>query len=50
MKLKLPGSSARARTVIVAGTFLGAIVTGGWLLQRGSQHRHVHSVRGSAAL
>jgi carboxyl-terminal processing protease len=36
MKLKLPGSSARARTVIVAGTFLGAIVTGGWLLQRGS--------------
>ena len=36
MKLRLPGSSARARTVIVAGTFLGAIVTGGWLLQRGS--------------
>jgi carboxyl-terminal processing protease len=36
MKLKLPSSSARARTVIVAGTFLGAIVTGGWLLQRGS--------------
>jgi carboxyl-terminal processing protease len=36
MKLKLPGSSARARTMIVAGTFLGAIVTGGSLLQRGS--------------
>lgn len=36
MNLKLPGSSARARTAIVAGTFLGAIVTGGWLLQRGS--------------
>lgn len=36
MKLKLPSSSARARTVIVAGTFLGAVVTGGWLLQRGS--------------
>ena len=36
MKLRLPGSPARARTVIVAGTFLGAIVTGGWLLQRGS--------------
>ena len=37
MKLKLPSSSARARTVIVAGTFLGAIVTGGWLLQRGAR-------------
>ncbi|MDP9204965.1 MAG: S41 family peptidase [Gemmatimonadota bacterium] len=36
MKLKLPGSSVRARTVIVAGTLLGAIVTGGWWLQRGS--------------
>jgi carboxyl-terminal processing protease len=36
MKLRLPSSSARARTVIVAGTFLGAIVTGGWLLQRGA--------------
>ena len=36
MKLNLPSSSARARTVIVAGTVLGAIVTGGWLLQRGS--------------
>jgi carboxyl-terminal processing protease len=36
MKLKLPGASARARTVIVAGTLLGALVTGGWLLQRGA--------------
>jgi len=36
MKLSLPGSSARARTVIVAGAFLGAMVTGGWLLQRGA--------------
>jgi carboxyl-terminal processing protease len=37
MKLKLPGSSARARTVIVAGTLLAALVTGGWLLQRGAR-------------
>jgi carboxyl-terminal processing protease len=37
MKFKLPGPSARARTVIVAGTFLGALVTGGWLLQRGAR-------------
>jgi carboxyl-terminal processing protease len=36
MKFKLPGPSARARTVIVAGAFLGAFVTGGWLLQRGA--------------
>lgn len=36
MKLKLPGASARARTVIVAGTLLAALVTGGWLLQRGA--------------
>lgn len=36
MKLKLPSASTRARTVIVAGTLLGAIVTGGWLLQRGA--------------
>ncbi len=36
MKLKLPSSSARARTVIVAGTFVGAVITGGWLLQRGA--------------
>ncbi len=37
MKLRLPSSSARARTVIVAGTILGAFVTGGWLLQRGAR-------------
>ena len=36
MKLKLPSSSARARTVIVVGTLLGALITGGWLLQRGT--------------
>ena len=36
MKFKLPSSSARARTTIVAGTLLGALVTGGWLLQRGT--------------
>src|SRR6185503_1758641 len=37
MKFDFLSSSARARTMIVAGTFLGAIVTGGWLLQRGSR-------------
>lgn len=37
MKFRLPGPSARARTVIVAGTCLGALVTGGWLLQRGAR-------------
>ena len=37
MKLRLPSSSARARTVIVAGTLLGAFITGGWLLQRGAR-------------
>src|SRR3954465_9927268 len=37
MKLTLPGSSARARTLIVAGTLLAALVTGGWLLQRGAR-------------
>ena len=36
MKVRLPSASARARTVIVAGTLLGALVTGGWLLQRGA--------------
>jgi carboxyl-terminal processing protease len=36
MKLKPPSASARARTVIVAGTLLGALVTGGWLLERGA--------------
>ncbi|MDP9201450.1 MAG: S41 family peptidase [Gemmatimonadota bacterium] len=37
MKFKFPSSSARARTLIVAGTLLGAFVTGGWLLQRGAR-------------
>ena len=37
MKLKLPSASARARTMIVAGTLLGSLVTGGWLLQRGAR-------------
>ena len=37
MKLKLPSAPARARTTIVAGTLLAALVTGGWLLQRGSR-------------
>src|SRR5919205_1326446 len=36
MKLKLPSASTRSRTLIVAGTMLGAVVTGGWLLQRGA--------------
>ena len=36
MRFKVPSSSARARTVIVAGTLLGALITGGWLLQRGA--------------
>jgi carboxyl-terminal processing protease len=36
MRFRFPSSSARARTVIIAGTFLGAIVTGGWLLQQGA--------------
>lgn len=36
-KLKLGGSSARARTAIVAGTLVGSLVTGGWLLQRGAR-------------
>jgi len=36
MKLRLPSASARSRTLIVAGTMLGALVTGGWLLQRGA--------------
>jgi carboxyl-terminal processing protease len=36
MKLNFLSASARARTVIIGGTFLGAIVTGGWLLQRGA--------------
>jgi carboxyl-terminal processing protease len=37
MKLRLPSASAPARAVIVAGTLLGALITGGWLLQRGSR-------------
>jgi carboxyl-terminal processing protease len=36
MKINFPSSSARARTMIIAGTFVGSIVTGGWLLQRGA--------------
>jgi carboxyl-terminal processing protease len=37
MKLKLPSSSARTRTMIVVGTLLGSLVTGAWLLQRGAR-------------
>ena len=37
MKLRLPGSSALTRTIIVAGTLIGSLVTGGWLLQRGAR-------------
>jgi carboxyl-terminal processing protease len=37
MKLKLPSAPARARAAIVAGTLFAALVTGGWLLQRGSR-------------
>src|SRR3981189_1353515 len=37
MKLRLPNASSRGRAVIVAGTLFGALVTGGWLLQRGSR-------------
>ena len=37
MKLKLPSSSARTRTIIVVGTLLGSLVTGAWLLQRGAR-------------
>jgi carboxyl-terminal processing protease len=37
MKLSLPGSSVRTRTIIVAGTLIGSLVTGGWLLQRGAR-------------
>jgi len=36
MNLNFSSSSTRARTMIIAGTFVGAIVTGGWLLQRGA--------------
>ena len=37
MKLRLPSAPTRARTMIVTGTMFGALVTGGWLLQRGSR-------------
>jgi carboxyl-terminal processing protease len=37
MKLRLPSSSARTRTVIVVGTLLGSVVMGAWLLQRGAR-------------
>ena len=37
MKFQLPSPSARDRTVMVAGTLLAALVTGGWLLQRGAR-------------
>ncbi len=37
MKLRLPSASARSRAVIVAGALFGALITGGWLLQRGSR-------------
>ena len=36
MRIRLPSASTRTRTLIVAGTMLGALVTGGWLLQRGA--------------
>jgi carboxyl-terminal processing protease len=36
MKLRIPSASARASTLIVAGTLLVSLVTGGWLLQRGA--------------
>ncbi|MEO8580309.1 MAG: S41 family peptidase [Gemmatimonadales bacterium] len=37
MRIRLPSASARARTMIVAGTLFAALVTGGWLLQRGAR-------------
>jgi carboxyl-terminal processing protease len=37
MNIKLPSASVRARAIIVAGTLFAALVTGGWLLQRGSR-------------
>ncbi len=37
MRLKLPSPPARARTMIVAGMLLVALITGGWLLQRGAR-------------
>jgi carboxyl-terminal processing protease len=37
MKLRLPSASARTRAMIVAGALFVALITGGWLLQRGSR-------------
>lgn len=37
LKLPIPSSSARSRVVIVAGTMVAALITGGWLLQRGAR-------------
>ena len=37
LKLPIPSPSTRARTMVVAGTMLAALVTGGWLLQRGAR-------------
>lgn len=37
LKLPIPSASARSRVVIVSGTLLAALVTGGWLLQRGAR-------------
>ena len=36
-RLRLPSAPARARTMIVAGMLLVALVTGGWLLHRGAR-------------
>jgi len=36
MNIRFPSASTRSRTLIVAGTMLGALITGGWLLQRGA--------------
>jgi carboxyl-terminal processing protease len=37
MRLTIPSGSARSRAVIVAGALFGALIMGGWLLQRGSR-------------
>ena len=37
MKVRLPSASARARAMIVTGALFVALITGGWLLQRGSR-------------
>ena len=36
MNIRFPSASTRSRTLIVAGIMLGALITGGWLLQRGA--------------